>query len=58
MKIRNWYIGEEPPPLTKANEDDVKLSRADRKRKLRADLDYQRRQAMASDFRNASGRLI
>lgn len=58
MKIRNWYIGEEPSELTKDNEDDAKLSRADRKRKLRADMDYQRRQMMASDFRNASGRLI
>jgi hypothetical protein len=57
MKIRNWYIGEEPPELTKANEDDAKLSRGDRKRKLRAQMDYQRRQMMASDFRNASGRL-
>jgi len=57
MKIANWYIGEDPPPLTKANEDDAKLSRADRKRKHRASLDYQRRQMMATDFRNASGNL-
>lgn len=53
MKIGNYYIGEEPPEFTAAEARNAKLSRGDRKRKKKAEMNQQ----LQAAFYNASGKL-